>query len=81
MPSYIPLYSEHATFAPYERNQSFTFCAEASDVDVCLPEKSPVCCTFLLRLQIELCPEGAQTCAKPLFRCCDFAINPMAYKL
>jgi len=30
---------------------------------------------------IKLCPRGAHTCARPLFRWCDFDINPMTLKL
>jgi len=32
-------------------------------------------------VRIKLCPRGAHTCARPLFRFCDLDINPMTLKL
>jgi len=33
------------------------------------------------QIKIKLCPRGAHTCARPLFRCCGLDINSMTLKL
>jgi len=37
--------------------------------------------SWIMVVIIKLCPRGAHTCARTLFRCCDLDINPITLKL